>query len=188
MSMICCFGICIPYSVIWPFLLILLKQIWDFISPLIGKKASDDKKVDREGDVTEKKHSKVNVSTSNTGVILDWKNDMGWDHITNPPSEKTTTILRFTASWCKPCKSIDPFYAELCKNSSGEDIIFYNVDVDENEEIAALNGAISIPLFVAYRNGELLGKLGGKDEEKIRTFIEEVKLKGVEPTATNAAG
>lgn len=36
MSVLCIGGICIPYSVIWPFVLIFLKQIWDFVTG--GKK------------------------------------------------------------------------------------------------------------------------------------------------------
>jgi hypothetical protein len=55
MAMLCLFGICIPYSVIWPFILLFFKQIWDYIYPSNNKKGKEsfiNDKNDNEGDVS----------------------------------------------------------------------------------------------------------------------------------------
>ena len=52
-------------------------------------------------------------------------------------TEYEFSILKFTATWCGPCKKIDPFIEELIKNkesefnSSKKKFIYIKVDVDE---------------------------------------------------------
>lgn len=43
-------------------------------------------------------------------------------------------ILKFHAEWCKPCKMIKNIVNE-CIDNMHENIIFYNIDIDENIDI-----------------------------------------------------
>ena len=115
------------------------------------------------------------VSTSEQTYVkpslpVNYKKDMNWEDVI---AADKTLIFRFTAKWCKPCKGLDPFYDQVSLENNNADVVFYNVDVDEHDEVAALNGALTIPLFVSYRSGEQIGKLTGSDTKKITNFIAE---------------
>ncbi|CAM9133859.1 unnamed protein product, partial [Ectocarpus fasciculatus] len=85
-------------------------------------------------------------------------------------ASKNGAIVRFTASWCKPCKQVAPFFNELSKQY--KDVIFATVDVDENSEIAADHGVIALPAFHFYRDGEVLGTTKGSKEEAIQDLLD----------------
>jgi thioredoxin-like negative regulator of GroEL len=156
MAMLCICGICIPYTVLWPIVVLFLKQIWFFIFP--AGKAAQKKSTEKASIGDEKVEA---------GVLNDYKSDMDWESVI---SGRKPTIFRFTAKWCKPCKSLDPLVLELCHDACGK-AVFYNVDVDDCDEVAALNGAITIPLFVCYSEGKEVGRLSGSDEAQIRKFV-----------------
>lgn len=164
MSMICICGICIPYTVLWPIVLLFLKQIWSFVYGN-DKKA---KKVDGADNAKTNTRETKSAQDSGPTLPLSYSSDMVWEEVI---SEDSTKVFRFTAKWCKPCKALDPIYEEL--SISTTDVTFYNVDVDECDEVAAINGAIAIPLFVTYRGGKQLGKLRSSEVSEITKFINE---------------
>lgn len=156
---------------LWPIVLIFLKQIWSFIFP-------QNPKVDKQENI-KKVGENIDGSTKDLpiGEVIIWNSGLDWN---TQISKESTTIVKFTAQWCKPCKAIDPLYHELCKQYSSDkqvtedsqpSVHFFSIDVDEFDEIAAENGAITIPLFVSYRNGKRVQRLSGKDEEAIRKFV-----------------
>jgi thioredoxin-like negative regulator of GroEL len=59
------------------------------------------------------------------------------------------SIIKFGATWCGPCKRIDT--AQLLNLS--DQIVWYECDVDDNEETSAYCGVSSIPCFMAVVNG-----------------------------------
>ena len=93
--------------------------------------------------------------------------DMNWENIIG---QERKTIVRFTAKWCKPCKAIEPLFNELAV-ANRSTTTFLSVDVDDFDTIAAENAAISIPLFVCFKNGKAVDRLSGKDEEKLKKFV-----------------
>lgn len=172
MAVLCICGFCIPYSVVWPFVLLLLKQLYTFFFPGASKgEAKVDaccaKVTDANGNAVEVVESKESKDVTSS-VPIAYNADMEWDEVVGGK----TVILRFTAEWCKPCKAIDPLFQQLCADHHTS-ATFYNVDVDSFEEIAAQNGALSIPLFVAYRAGKRLGSLQSKEDEKVTAFVKE---------------
>jgi thioredoxin 1 len=174
MSLCCIGGVCIPYTVIWPFILLILKQLWSYFYPTV-----DDKKK-TDGLTSDTKESKACCKHSDTGsdIIIDTfsetsealylTDDMNWERII---SQEKKTIVRFTAKWCKPCKAIEPYFQELAV-SNRPHANFLSIDVDDFGDLAALHGAVSIPLFVCFQQGKAIGQLGGKDKEKLRIFVE----------------
>ena len=57
-------------------------------------------------------------------------------------------FFKFTASWCQPCKAIDP---ELHKLSSQYTI--YSIDVDKHSTIADEYNIDNIPTIIKFNNG-----------------------------------
>ncbi|KRL92241.1 thioredoxin family protein [Limosilactobacillus equigenerosi] len=82
------------------------------------------------------------------------------------------TILFWTADWCPDCRFIKPAMPEI--EAEYADFKFIQVDRDENIDLAAEMGIMGIPSFVAYRDGEEIGRFVNKDrktKEEVETFI-----------------
>lgn len=68
-------------------------------------------------------------------------------------------LIDFWASWCGPCRMLSPFVDEVADERS--DIKVCKVNVDEEEELAAKFGVMSIPMLVVIKNGEITNKSVG---------------------------
>lgn len=84
-------------------------------------------------------------------------------------------LVDFWAEWCGPCKLIGPVIEELAGEYEGKALIG-KLDVDENRDIAAEYGIMSIPTLLFFKNGEVVGKhvgLASKSDlkKKIDGFI-----------------
>ena len=65
-----------------------------------------------------------------------------------------STIVKFTASWCGPCRKMAPIFDELANNSP-EGIIFLEVDIEKCKDISSEMQIMGIPAFIFYRDGEI---------------------------------
>lgn len=62
-------------------------------------------------------------------------------------------VCDFFASWCAPCRMLAPVMQEMSEKY-GDRATFVKVDVDENMELSARYGIMSIPLVVIFRDGK----------------------------------
>ena len=56
-------------------------------------------------------------------------------------------IVDFYATWCDPCKSVSPILEELAKEYAGQ-LYIYKIDIDKEQELAAVFGIQSVPTFL----------------------------------------
>ena len=61
-------------------------------------------------------------------------------------------IVRFTASWCGPCKMIAPVFEKLSHELSA--LKFAKVNVDDNQDLAQEFGVMGIPCLIVFKKGE----------------------------------
>jgi thioredoxin 1 len=81
-------------------------------------------------------------------------------------------IIRFTASWCQPCKS-------LAKNLEGVDlgVPITVVDIDVNPEVAIEYQVRGVPTLI-LKSGDTQRRLVGvHTTEKIKEWIEQEQIK-----------
>lgn len=84
-------------------------------------------------------------------------------------SEKPV-LLDFWASWCGPCRMVSPVVDEIA--SERGDIKVGKVNVDEQPELAAQFGVMSIPTLVVMKNGKLANKtVGAKPKAQILAVL-----------------
>ena len=69
-------------------------------------------------------------------------------------------VCDFFATWCGPCKMLAPVMEDMSEKF-GDKAVFVKVDVDENRELAARYGIMSIPLVIVFKNGEETAKTLG---------------------------
>ena len=94
-------------------------------------------------------------------------------------SSEDLTVIDFSATWCMPCRMLKPILERVAEKCS--DVSFYNVDIDENEEVAKRYRIFSVPTLVCFREGKKIDSLVGLNSfEDIVEFIERCKTMEVE--------
>ena len=68
-------------------------------------------------------------------------------------------LLDFWASWCGPCRMVSPIVDEIAAERS--DIKVGKINVDEQPELAAQFGVMSIPTLVVIKNGKVVNQAVG---------------------------
>ena len=90
-----------------------------------------------------------------------------WNEVT----EKKAAVVDFSAAWCGPCKMLAPVLEEVSGEMS-DAVSFYNVDVDENPDLAQKFGITSIPALVVLKEGEKAGmQVGFLPKDGVVDFI-----------------
>lgn len=101
-----------------------------------------------------------------------------YDYETNPNEWKflgtRPALIDFYASWCGPCKALAPVLDELSMEYAGR-VDIYKVNVDDEEELAALFKVRSIPtlLFVPM-NGNPQVSMGAMSKAELAKRLDEL--------------
>ncbi len=69
-------------------------------------------------------------------------------------------LVDFYADWCGPCKMMMPVVEKLAETYDGK-IKVGKVNSDENSDLAAKYGIMSIPSFLIFKKGEVVETLTG---------------------------
>ena len=89
---------------------------------------------------------------------------------------KELVMCGFTADWCPDCRFIKPAMPEIEQDFS--DYTFYEVDRDENIDLAAELNVFGIPSFIVYDNGKEIGRFVNKDrktKQQVEDFLNNLK-------------
>lgn len=73
-------------------------------------------------------------------------------------SHKTPVALFFWATWCGPCKSLKPVFAEL-ERDYAFDLLFVNAG--EESELTAEHLVRAVPTVIYYRDGVPVNRISG---------------------------
>ncbi|EEC45947.1 predicted protein [Phaeodactylum tricornutum CCAP 1055/1] len=167
MSTCCIGGVCIPYSAIVPFLLMCLK--WGvgylksiFVAPVLTNKIGN----------TGTNRSSRTCCSSTTLCEDELKSMETTAEFDNVLSSRNKVIVKFTASWCRPCQQIQPLFNQLSAKSRSTE--FLTADADDLDEIAARYKIAILPTFAAFHSGKLVGKYVGSNEEKLKAWVSEM--------------
>ncbi|WP_249030438.1 thioredoxin family protein [Tannockella kyphosi] len=86
---------------------------------------------------------------------------------------KEKSVFLFTADWCPDCVFIKPFIGEIVE--ANKDYTFYMINRDNFIDLCKDLDVLGIPSFVAFDNGEVIGRFVSKlrkSREEIQAFID----------------
>ncbi|MDT7872401.1 thioredoxin [Stygiolobus sp. CP850M] len=79
-------------------------------------------------------------------------------------------VVDFWAEWCAPCLILAPIIEELAHDYP--QVGFGKINSDENPDISARYGVMSLPTVIFFKNGEPVDELlGAVPREEIETRI-----------------
>ncbi len=79
-------------------------------------------------------------------------------------------LLDFYADWCGPCRMVGPVVAEIADERN--DIKVGKINVDEQSELAAQFGVMSIPTLVVIKDGKVVNKaVGARPKDDILDML-----------------
>ncbi len=69
-------------------------------------------------------------------------------------------LVDFWAEWCAPCRMIAPVIEKIAEENTGK-LRVAKLNVDENQNIAAGMGVMSIPTLILFKDGEAVSRMVG---------------------------
>jgi len=92
----------------------------------------------------------------------------------NQSIENGVSLVDFWAPWCGPCKMQLPIVEELATELEGQATIG-KINVDEQPELAAQFGVMSIPTLILFKDGQPVDKMVGlQSKDALKTKIANV--------------
>lgn len=89
-------------------------------------------------------------------------------------SKTVPVVVDLWAPWCGPCRALGPVLEKVADDSEGAfDLV--KINVDENPAVASQLGARSIPLVIAFKDGNPVSSfVGAQPEGAVRRFVAEL--------------
>ena len=87
-------------------------------------------------------------------------------------SGEELTVIDFSATWCMPCRMLAPILEQVADKM--ENVSFYNIDIDDNEDIAKRYRIFSVPTLVAFKEGKVIDSLVGLNSyDEVLNFVKQ---------------
>jgi len=69
-------------------------------------------------------------------------------------------LVDFSATWCGPCKKLEPIISEVAGEYDGR-LKVVKVDIDKARDTAVRFGVMSVPTLVLFRDGAVKDQMVG---------------------------
>ncbi len=89
------------------------------------------------------------------------------------PSRDAVVLVRFTATWCGPCRQLAPLMEKAVAETKDPRVREVVIDIDQNPLIAGQFQIQSVPTVYAVVNGQPVdGFVGARSASDLRAFID----------------
>ncbi|WJX62399.1 hypothetical protein P8452_47398 [Trifolium repens] len=113
----------------------------------------------------------VEKSSLQPNPILTFHSTAKWKaHFEASKETNKLMVIDFTATWCGPCKYMEPIIKELA--AKYKDVEFIKIDVDELMDVASAFQVQAMPTFILIKKGKVVEKVVGAKKEQLQKLIE----------------
>ena len=86
-------------------------------------------------------------------------------------SHEVPVVVDLWAPWCGPCKTLGPILDTVIGEQDGK-VVGVKINVDENPAVSQAFQVQSIPMVVAFKDGQAVdGFMGAQGEPMVRDFV-----------------
>ena len=86
-------------------------------------------------------------------------------------SMRTPVVVDLWATWCGPCQTLGPILEQVIAETNGQ-VELVKIDVDANPGVSQAFRVQSIPMVVAFVNGQPVDAfMGAQGEHEVREFV-----------------
>ncbi|MHA1556336.1 MAG: thioredoxin [Candidatus Heimdallarchaeota archaeon] len=103
----------------------------------------------------------MNQSPNASGVVTVLKSDELQAFIDN----NKNVIVDFYATWCPPCKIMDPITKDLAEVYKGK-VAFGKINTDQERQAAIQYQIRYVPTFYLFKEGKVVGQFSGARKKK----------------------
>ncbi|SCJ14243.1 Thioredoxin [uncultured Clostridium sp.] len=80
-------------------------------------------------------------------------------------------LVDFWATWCGPCRMIGPVVEQIAESNAGK-LKVGKVNVDEQPELAARFGVMSIPTLILFKGGQQVEQVIGANPGALGAMVQ----------------
>ena len=93
------------------------------------------------------------------------------DNIRDILDQSEYLLFYFTAKWCGPCQTIKPLILKLKDGLKTDNIKFYLIDIDENDDLCEKCKVTSVPTFILFKDKKEVGQTKGANILSVAELI-----------------
>ncbi|KAL8157198.1 thioredoxin H1-like [Apium graveolens] len=106
-----------------------------------------------------------------TGQVLIFHSSSKWkSHFQSSKETNKLMVIHFTATWCGPCRAMEPIIRGFAAKYVG--VEFIQIDVDELESVAREYAVQALPAFILIKKGKTVDKVVGAEKGALQKKIE----------------
>ena len=85
---------------------------------------------------------------------------------------ETPVLVDFWAEWCGPCRAMSPFVDKLAEEFPDK-LKVVKINTQDNTEVPARYGIVSIPTFLVIKGGEVAAQIVGQQSyDNLKSAVE----------------
>ncbi|CAK9162864.1 unnamed protein product [Ilex paraguariensis] len=109
-------------------------------------------------------------SSSESSRVIPFHSSNRWQiHFNDSKQSNKLMVVDFTASWCGPCKFMEPAVNAMAEKFA--DVDFAKIDVDELSGVAQEFGVQAMPTFVLLKQGKEVERVVGSKKDELEKKI-----------------
>ncbi|XP_059670276.1 thioredoxin H2 [Cornus florida] len=110
-------------------------------------------------------------SSSSDSRVIAFHSSNRWQlHFNDSKESPKLIVVDFAASWCGPCKFMEPAIQAMAAKFTEVD--FVKIDVDELSDVAQEFGVQAMPTFVLIKRGKEIDRVVGAKKDELEKKIE----------------